>query len=390
MRLTKLPLQNSLRVNEYLLDKRTSEILDNGPFFNFRNPGLAYHTPLGQRVVSAVEKLSDEEHMAEGILKFKIPGYMKRNVLEGGEKINQTFANKFVMLPAPMEEYMILTTHEMEMLDWLKEDIISYRSLPIRLSFRRDFLRPIKDPQGILKLREFGVHAALSLDKNRQGFEESLGIYSRICERIFNRLGIPFIKKESKDKLRTNSHLDFDLEYFYGCSEGDNLPIGENGEKLKALSLSMGYLFNPKSCSLHVRDRNNQLIIPSVGTYAMGIERIVYSAFDSSRDNKGFNLPEIIRPYETSLLMFDDYEDTISKSEGLYSVFGQEIIFDDRRGISRKEKSFFSDLIGCQNKVIISKSGIRLRYRNQEADFPFGSTNEAANFIANSISHPVH
>lgn len=163
---------------------------------------------------------------------------------------------------------------------------------------------------------------------------------------------------------RLTSNTGFDLEYFYRCNEGDNLTILGNKERIKALSLAMGYLYKPKESLVCITNKNNKRISPIIGTYAIGIERLLYSAFDCSRDEKGFNLPREIRPFEISLLEFDDYPFTKESSEQIYKAIGENIFFDDRKNIKRVEKSTLSDFIGCQRKIIVAKSGIRIKDRN--------------------------
>jgi prolyl-tRNA synthetase len=366
MRVSSLPRQNLLKIDK-IEDKMTSTLLNNGLFFNFKNPGLTYQTPLGCKVVEKIERIIDDEHQLIGGLKIKIPGYIKREVLNFGEEINKTFSEKIISLPKPMEEYIALITHEMEILDWISKDIVSYKALPMRLFFRRDFIRPINYPKGILKLREFGVQAMLSVDKSKEEFNKSLEKYSGLCESIFNKLKINFVKITSEQN-RLTPDTGFDLEYFYKCNEGENLIIPISKDKIKALSLSMGYLYKPKETLVHVVDEDNNRICPFIGTYAMGIERLVYSAFDCCRDRRGFNLPRAIRPFEVSILKFDDYPSTKESSEQVYKGINETAFFDDRKNIKRVEKSALSDLIGCQKKVIISKSGIRIKYRNNSVD----------------------
>lgn len=362
MKTSSYPFSNHLIIPTRIRDTKTSELVKRGPFISLKYPGLIHYMPIGDIVLNKLKYLLKSEYDSLGAMEVKIPSYMKRNLLDLGETVEKTFSNKFVMLPPPMEKYMVLTTHEMEILDWLERENISYKSLPIYLSFSKDMLRPIKHPKGILKLREFEVQAMLSLDLDQSGFKKSLRRYAKICESIFNRLKIPYQKKTFNGKSRRGSHLDFDLEYFYRCTEGENVLLLSNGEKEKALSLSMGYRYLPLSNFIEVTNRYNQRINPVVGTYAMGLERLLFASFDSSRDDRGFNLPESIRPFDVSVLVFGNEERLCQKAEKIYKTLsqkGESVLLDDRLRSKRFDKVKLSDYLGIPDKIIVSKSGVR-------------------------------
>ncbi|HDZ61102.1 MAG TPA: hypothetical protein ENH46_05330, partial [Candidatus Pacearchaeota archaeon] len=361
MRLSSLPLQNLMRIPKGIMDKKTSELIDLGFIVDYKNPGLPYYPPIGDIILSNVRNMVMRKHSEVGALKIKMPSFMRRDLLNQGEKIEETFKKKFVMVPEPMEKYMLLTTHEAEILDYLSRDKISHKALPLKLFTNKDILRPIKDPKGILKCREFEVVMMLSLDKDRVSFNESLEAYKHISESIFGDLNIP-VRLCLGGENRRGSHLDFDLEYFYEGEEGDNLVLDDSEGRVKALSLSMGYEFMPSVNKVSLISSGNEEIKPVVGTYAIGLERVLYTAFDSSRDNQGFNLPKQIRPFDSSVLLFDvDSQASNSLANKIYQGLnesGSRVLYDDRKRIKRKEKAELSDFLGIPIKIIVSKSGI--------------------------------
>ncbi len=359
MRISKLPFPNSFKIPNNFQDFRTSDLLERGVFFSFKNPGLPFSLPIGSMVRDNLTRLVRESHEGMDALHIEIPSYMKREVLNDGTEIQDTFERKFVTLPSPMEKYIGLTTHEMEIVDWLNRDTVSYRTLPLRLFFYKSLLRPIKDPRGILKLREFEVCAMLSLDEDRRRFGLSLNQYESACEGLFDRLGIKATKRKRGENVRRGPHLDFDLEYFYKCPEGDN--VNWDDQQNKALSLAMGYEYVPRVRSLKFTNDKNENVFPVLGSFSMGIERMLYSAFDASRDSRGFDLPEEIRPFDTSVLMFGDSEDVYARTREVYEKIrseGGRVLLDDRR-TRRTTKAKFSDYIGVPKKIIVSSAGVR-------------------------------
>lgn len=368
MKTTTLPFSNSLIIPGDTERMKTSELMEAGPIFSMRYPGMVHYMPIGNMIIERLRNLVKHAHASMGSLEVKIPNYMKRGLLDSGEKVEKTFADKFVILPDPMGDYMILTTHEMELLDWLKGDGISYKSLPIRISFTKGIFRPIKNPKRILKLREVEVQAMLSLDADQSGFENSLQEYANACESIFEKLQIGYVKQVSKTRNKTSPHSGFDLEYFYKSEEGENVSSPSDGIKEKVLSLSMGYKYAPLPEFIRVTNQKNQLADPVVGTYAMGLERLLFASFDSSRDQFGFDIPEAIRPFDSSVLVFGDEKELYQKAKKIYESLSQEgktVLFDDRPRAKRVEKARLSDYLGIPTKIIVSKSGIRSLKRKE-------------------------
>ncbi|MFH1889790.1 MAG: hypothetical protein ABIJ58_02855 [Nanoarchaeota archaeon] len=362
MKTSKLPFSDNLIPPSEFKDMRTSELMEKGPFFSLRYPGLVHYMPLGHTVLDNLRSIIGQEHSSMGAMEIEIPSYMRRSVLDEGEKITNTFSDKFIMLPPPMEDYMVLTTHEMEILDWLRKDNLTHRLFPLKFFFSKGIFRPIKDPKKILKLRDVEVQAMISLDLDQEGFRRSLSEYAETCESIFSKLRIPYEKRVSDEGDRANSHMDFDLEYFYKCEEGGTMfSLSESGEE-RALSLSMGYNYKPSQGFIRVMNGQGKLRDPVVGSYAMGLMRLLYSTFNASRDSFGFNLPEGIRPFDVSVLAFGDESEVLKKSEEIYGKLsneGKKVLFDDRLRTRRKDKARLSDYLGIPLKIVISKSGVR-------------------------------
>ncbi len=56
--------------------------------------------------------------------------------------------------------------------------------------------------------------------------------------------------------------------------------------------------------------------------------------------------------------------------------------FDDRKNIKRVEKSALSDFMGCQRKIIVSKSGIRIKDRDDSInEISFKDIDSVINYL---------
>lgn len=117
---------------------------------------------------------------------------------------------------------------------------------------------------------------------------------------------------------------------------------------------------------------NNQLIV--MGSYGIGISRLIAIAVEQQHDEKGMLWPFSIAPYHVYLIGLDlDKAEAKDNAEKLYAQLqaaGIEVLFDDRSetaGIKFND----ADLIGLPLRTVISKrslknGGIELKRRTQK------------------------
>jgi prolyl-tRNA synthetase len=111
-----------------------------------------------------------------------------------------------------------------------------------------------------------------------------------------------------------------------------------------------------------------------MGSYGIGISRMMGLAVEQSHDEKGIIWPFSIAPYHVALVGLDlDKPETSQASEKLYAdllAIGVEVLFDDRAE-STGVKFNDADLIGLPLRAVISKrslknGGIELKLRSRK------------------------
>ncbi len=119
----------------------------------------------------------------------------------------------------------------------------------------------------------------------------------------------------------------------------------------------LGYKYS-ESMGTRVLDRNGKEVMPIMGSYGIGIERILTAAIEQNNDENGFWLPAQIAPFEiviTPTNVSDDKlrataEDIAKKLEGS----GFDVLLDDRDerpGVKFKD----ADLVGIPFRVNVGK-----------------------------------
>jgi prolyl-tRNA synthetase len=119
----------------------------------------------------------------------------------------------------------------------------------------------------------------------------------------------------------------------------------------------LGYKYS-ESMGARVLDQAGKEVAPIMGSYGIGIERILTSAIEQSNDNDGFWLPRSIAPFDVVVTSTNVGESTIrSAGEELaakLSSAGFDVLLDDREdraGVKFKD----ADLVGIPYRVNVGK-----------------------------------
>lgn len=157
-------------------------------------PGGYTWLPLGWRVLRKVENIVREEMDAIGAQEVHFPALLPRDVYEATNRWTEYGDNLFRLVDRKGADYLLGPTHE-EMFTLLVKDLYSsYKDLPVSLyqiqTKYRDEARP---RAGLLRGREFLMKDSYSFDIDDDGLAQSYNNHRDAYERIFARLGLPYV-----------------------------------------------------------------------------------------------------------------------------------------------------------------------------------------------------
>jgi len=119
----------------------------------------------------------------------------------------------------------------------------------------------------------------------------------------------------------------------------------------------LGYKYS-ESMGARVLDRNGKEVTVIMGSYGIGIERILTAAVEQSHDENGFWLPPQIAPFEIIVTPTNASDDKLLKTaEGITRALeaaGFDVLLDDRDerpGVKFKD----ADLVGMPYRVTVGK-----------------------------------
>jgi prolyl-tRNA synthetase len=119
----------------------------------------------------------------------------------------------------------------------------------------------------------------------------------------------------------------------------------------------LGYRYS-ESMGARVLDKNGKEVTPIMGSYGIGIERILTAAVEQSNDENGFWLPPTIAPFEIVVSATNVKDESVkSAAEDVakrLEAAGFDVILDDRDerpGVKFKD----ADLVGIPFRITVGK-----------------------------------
>ncbi|HUX52112.1 MAG TPA: proline--tRNA ligase [Spirochaetia bacterium] len=108
-----------------------------------------------------------------------------------------------------------------------------------------------------------------------------------------------------------------------------------------------------RALDLHVQDEDRRAIFPFMGSYGIGIGRLIAAIVEANHDRKGILWPHDIAPYRVYLLAIGKSHRLKQIADDVCRDFGSTILYDDRsESISSKFKD--ADLLGIPFRIVVS------------------------------------
>jgi prolyl-tRNA synthetase len=164
----------------------------------FLGAGLYSYLPLGWRVARKIEAILREEMDAIGAQEMKMPILHPAELWKATGRWESAGPALMSLTDRGDREYALAMTHEEVVAELARQEIQSYRDLPKAVYHIQTKVRDEPRPRGgLLRVREFRMKDAYSLDADAEGLE---AFYPRVIaayERVFARCGLDPISVEA-------------------------------------------------------------------------------------------------------------------------------------------------------------------------------------------------
>ncbi len=348
--------------------------------------GVYSYLPLGLKVVDKIKQIVREEMNAINGQELIMTALQRKELWESTGRWNDEVVD--VWFKSELKaggEVGFGWSHEEPIGEMMKNYIGSYKDLPISVyQFQTKLRNEMRAKSGVMRGREFIMKDMYSFCADEVShlayYESTKPAYMK----VFERLGI------GDDTYVTfaagGAFTKFSHEFQTVCDAGEDIvylnrergiAINEevmSEETLKSLNITreelvetktaeVGNIFNfgqQKATDLGLTFKNADGIDTPVwmGSYGIGVTRLVGVLVEKFADEKGIVWPESIAPFAVHLVALNtDDEEVRDWADGIYAAFkdrGVDVLYDDRDARAG-EKFADSDLLGMPYRVVVSK-----------------------------------
>ena len=159
--------------------------------------------------------------------------------------------------------------------------------------------------------------------------------------------------------------------------EGDPAPEGQGVLTLER-GIEIGHIFQlgrkyTKVFDVQILDEHGKRTIPTMGSYGIGVSRLVAAIAEQHHDDNGLNWPVEAAPYQVHVVVANKDKAALAAGDDIVAQLdaaGVEVLFDDRPKVSPGVKFKDSELLGMPYIVVHGRSFsngiVELRIRGGE------------------------
>ncbi len=381
---------------------RNAELLIRGGFIHKEMAGVYSYLPLGLKVVKKIEDIIRSEMDAIGGSEMRTSVIQNKEVWEKSNRWSDDVVdNWFKTTLKNGTEIGLSFTNEEAYSNIMKQYISSYKDLPAYpYDFKNIFRNETRSKSGIMRGREFYWKALYSFSKDETQHQEFYEKSKQAYKNIFQSVGIghltymtfasggSFSKFSHEFQTVTSAGED---TIFIDDSKGIAInkevytdevlaDLGVEKEKLvEQRAVEVGNIFSlgtkfSEPFDLAYTDENGEQKFVVMGSYGIGLGRLMGTIVEVLSDDKGIIWPESVAPFRVHILELGDSEEVLKEAESLYkklTASGIEVLYDDRKDMSAGEKFADADLLGMPYRVVVStrsmkENGVEVKKRTEE------------------------
>ena len=358
-----------------------AQLLIRAGFIYKEMAGAYVYLPLGLRVLKKIEEIIRQEINAIGGQEIFMTSLQNPEVWKAsGRWDDKIVDNWFKSTLVAGGEVGLANTHEEPLSNMLTQHISSYKDLPVYpYQFQTKFRNELRAKSGLMRGREFLMKDLYSYSRTEEDFRKFYEQAAQAYLNIFAKVGLGEITYRTfasggsfskfSDEFQTVSEAGEDLIYIdeekkiavnkevYTDEVLQELGLDKN--KLKqAKAIEVGNIFPlgsrfAEAEKLSYKDEAGQQQYPVMGSYGIGLGRLMGTIAEIYQDSKGLKWPETVAPFKVHLLSLQENVKADKVYQDLTKA-GVEVLYDDRE-LTPGEKFSDADLIGIPYRAVISK-----------------------------------
>ena len=360
---------------------RNAQLLIRAGYVHKTMAGVYSYLPLGLKVVENIKQIVREEMNKIGSQELVMSTLQSKELWQETGRWSDDLVD--VWFKSHLQdgtEVGFGWTHEEPIVDLLRNYLKSYKDLPISVyQFQNKLRNELRAKSGIMRGREFVMKDMYSVHASKEDLDNYYNAAIEAYKRCYDRFGIgdeTYVTFASGGAFTKFSHefqtiCDAGEDYIY-LHRGKNIAVNEEvlDDAVKELDIDrselervktaeVGNIFNfgtqkSEEMRLVFTDAEGVEQYAYMGSYGIGITRVMGVIVEKFADNKGLVWPENIAPAKVYLVQIGSQ--SRATADELYQKLqsaGIETIYDDR---DERPGVKFADaeLLGIPYRVTVS------------------------------------
>ncbi|MBN8873607.1 MAG: proline--tRNA ligase [Rhodospirillales bacterium] len=373
--------------------------------------GIYAWLPIGYRVLRNIEQIVREEQDAAGAQELLMPTIQSADLWRESGRY-EDYGKEMLRIKDRHDRDMLYgPTNEEVISDLFRQSVKSYREMPqILYHIQWKFRDEVRPRFGVMRGREFLMKDAYSFDMDHAGAVVSYRKMMLAYMRTFQRLGLKAIPMVADTgpiggdlshefiilAPTGESQVYYDAafeEVDYGTSGTGGFNYADAGDlhrffelmttnyaatdekhdeakwatiaperKREGRGIEVGHIFYfgtryTKPLGVTVAGPDGKPVHPEMGSYGVGVSRLVGAVIEASHDEAGIIWPDAIAPFKAAILNLKRGDAACDGlCEQIYARFGSSALYDDRE--DRAGVKFAdADLMGHPWQVVVGPRG---------------------------------
>jgi prolyl-tRNA synthetase len=394
--------------------------------------GIYSWLPLGFRVLKKIEQIVREEQDATGAQELLMPTIQSAELWRESGRYDDYGKEMLRIRDRADREMLYGPTNEELITDIFRSAVKSYRDLPKNLyHIQWKFRDEVRPRFGVMRGREFLMKDNYSFDIDKKAARHSYNKMFVAYLRTFARMGLKAIPMRAEtgpiggdlshefiiladtgesavycdkawleaDILTEAAHVDYDSDLqpfvdkwtrLYAATDEKHDPAAIPEDRLvTARGIEVGHIFYfgtkySKPMNALVAAPDGRMVPVEMGSYGIGVSRLVGAIIEASHDENGIIWPESVAPFKVGLVNLRASDGKCTAAcDDLYAKLRSakvEVLYDDRDE-SPGAKFATMDLIGLPWQLVVGPRGLaagKVELKNRKTGVREELTPEAA------------
>ena len=367
--------------------------------------GIYAWLPLGWRVLQKIEQIVREEQDRAGAQEILMPTIQSAELWRQSGRYDAYGPEMLRLRDRHDREMLFGPTNEEMVTDIFRGFAKSYRDLPRNLyHIQWKFRDEVRPRFGVMRGREFLMKDAYSFDVTKEGAQHSYRQMFLAYLRTFARMGLKavpmradtgpiggnlshefiilaetgesqvFVSQDLLDMNALEGAPDYGADLapaveawtsHYAATEEMHDPVAweqvPEAKRVSARGIEVGHIFYfgtkySATMGLSVQGSDGKPVVPEMGSYGIGVSRLVGATIEANHDEVGIKWPDAVAPFKAVVINLKQGDAACDAlSERMYAAI-PEALYDDRT--ERAGPKFAdADLMGHPWQVVIGPRG---------------------------------